>query len=72
MTVVSYQLSVASNVRIRVYDIVGRKVATLVEEKQTPGGYSVEWNAAGVASGMYFLRLEAGQNTASRKMILLK
>ena len=63
-----------------VYDILGRKVKTLVNKKQAPGNYEVEFNASKLASGMYFYRLNVGASTGSatndfvavRKMMLLK
>ena len=56
-TVVSYQLSVVSNVRLVVYDVLGREVAVLVDERKGPGSYTIRFNAAGLASGVYFYRL---------------
>ncbi len=60
------------HVRLEVYNILGQRVATLVDEKQTPGYKMVTWDAAGMASGIYFSRLKAGGFTSVRKMILLK
>ncbi len=67
----------ASGVRLRVYDILGRIVATLVDAKQTPGEYSVRFDGSARASGVYFFRVEiqppgSGTLTAVRKMILMK
>ncbi len=59
-------------VRLEVYNILAQKVATLVDEKQTPGYKTVTWDAEGMASGIYFYRLKAGEFTAVRKMLLLK
>ncbi len=55
-----------------VYDMLGRKVATLVNKKQAPGNYSVQFNASNLPSGIYFYRLEAGSFTKVKKMVLLK
>jgi len=64
------------NVKLTVYDILGRKVATLVNEKLPPGNYSVIFNAGsfsgGLSSGVYFYRLTAGSKVKSKKMILLR
>ncbi len=60
------------SVHLIVYDILGREVATLVNEKQTAGAYSVIFNANGLTSGVYFYRLKAGNYSAIKKMILLK
>jgi len=59
-------------VKLTVYDLLGREVAELVNEMMAPGDYSVRWNAAGFASGVYFYRLTAGSYVESRKMILVR
>jgi endoglucanase len=71
-TVVSYQLPVASNVKIVAYDLLGREVAVLVNGKQPAGNHDVKFDGAGLSSGVYIYRLSAGNNVASRKMILVK
>jgi len=78
-TVISYQLSVTSNVKITVYDILGREVAILVNEEKFPGNYEVKFNASnlpsaqgGLASGTYFYRLSVGNYTETKKMLLVK
>ncbi len=71
-TVVSYQVSVVSVVSLRVYDLLGREVATLVNEERMPGTYSVKWNADGMASGIYFYQLRAGGAVITRKMVLMR
>ncbi len=60
------------NVTLTVYDILGRKVATLVNERQTAGNYSVKFDARNLSSGIYFYSLHVGNFTATRKMILMK
>ncbi len=60
------------NVQLKIYDILGREVATLVNKKEMPGNYSVKFNAANLPSGVYFYTLRAGDFTASKKMILMK
>lgn len=57
---------------LKVYDIQGREVATLVEGKKSPGQYSVQWDAGGQSSGIYYCRLQSGKYSEVRKMILLK
>ncbi len=59
-------------VQLTVYDVLGRKVATLVNAKQAPGNYSVKFNANKLSSGIYFYRLSAGNFAATKKMILMK
>ncbi len=60
------------SVQLTVYDILGRKVATLVNKKQAPGKYYVKFDASKLSSGVYFYTLRAGEFTATKKMILLK
>ncbi len=57
---------------LRVYNILGEEVATLVNEKQSPGNYSVQFDASNLPSGTYFYTLRVGDFTATKKMILLK
>jgi hypothetical protein len=63
---------VATMVRLAVYDMLGREVAVLVDEKKAPGNYEVQFNASGLASGIYFYRLTADGFIQSMKMQLLK
>jgi hypothetical protein len=71
-TAISYQLPAASEVTLRVYDMLGREVATLVNAQQAPGTYSVSFDGAGLSSGVYLYRLTAGQFITSHKMVLTK
>ncbi len=71
-TNISFTLPEQSFVSLKVYDIVGREVATLVNGEQTPGYKSVTWNASNVPSGMYFYRLQTKEFTQTRKLLLLK
>jgi M6 family metalloprotease-like protein len=59
-TVVRYRLPVASNVKLSVFDLLGREVAVLVNERKAPGSYEAQFNASGLSSGVYFYRLQAG------------
>ena len=59
-------------VHLSVYDILGRKVATLVDDVMGPGSYTVRWDASRFASGTYFCRLEAGSANQSKKVLLMK
>jgi hypothetical protein len=59
-------------VLLKVYDILGKEIATLVNEKLNPGTYEVEFNGANLPSGVYFYRLIAGDYAAVKKMLLLK
>jgi nitrous oxidase accessory protein NosD len=71
-TVIRYSLPEPSDVIIEIYDILGRKVETLVQGEQQAGYHQVIWNAGKRSSGMYFYRIEAGEYTETRKMVLLK
>ena len=71
-TVVGYQLPAASEVSLTVYDIQGQQVAVLVNERQPPGDHKVEFNASGLASGVYLYRLTAGLNVQTRKFVLVR
>jgi hypothetical protein len=70
--VVSRQWSVASKVRLAVYDLLGREVALLVDEEKQPGEYTATWDAHGMASGVYLCTLQAGGFRASKQMLLLR
>jgi hypothetical protein len=61
-----------SYVTLKVFDLLGREVATLVDGVEEPGYKSVQWNASGVASGVYFYSLRAGSYTNIKKMLLLR
>ncbi len=75
-TIINYQLPVAANVTLKVFDVLGREVATLVNEEKAAGNYKVEFNPASSiknpASGIYFYQLKAGEFVETKKMILLK
>ncbi len=60
------------SIQIKVYDILGKEVATLVNENQQPGNYEVTFNGNRLASGIYFYRLQAGKFTDTKKLILMK
>jgi len=59
-------------VMLKVYDLLGRELATLVDKVQGPGSYSAQWNAAGVASGVYLYRLLAGPAVLTQKLMVLR
>ena len=72
VTIINYQLPVHGRVSLKVYDMLGREIATLVDEVKSTGSYSVKWNAHGTASGVYFYRLQAGSFSTTKKLLLLK
>ena len=71
-TIISYQVQSGSNVSLKVYDVIGREVAVLVNEWKPAGSYQVSFNAANLSSGTYLYRLQAGSTMITRKMILLR
>jgi hypothetical protein len=72
MTVVSFQLPVVSTIKLVVYDLLGREVATLVDEVREAGSYEVPFDGARLASGVYIYRMTAGSWNAVKKMVLTK
>jgi photosystem II stability/assembly factor-like uncharacterized protein len=71
-TVISYSLPRNSYVTLTIYNDLGQKVETLVDEEQNPGGHSISFDASKLSSGIYFYRLQAGTYTQSKKLVLLK
>lgn len=71
-TTINYQLPVSGKVTLKVYDLLGNEIATLVNEGKAAGTYNLTWNATQLSSGVYFYRLQAGSLVQTRKMILLK
>ena len=71
-TNISYQLPSQSDVKLSVLNILGQEVAVLVDRSQSAGEYTVVWNAGASASGVYFYRLEAGEFSSVRKMLLVR
>jgi hypothetical protein len=71
-TVITYELPGNASVSLKVYDMLGREVRSLVNEPQSAGSHSVTFNAGGLASGVYLYRLQAGSCTATKKLLLLK
>jgi hypothetical protein len=65
-------LPVASRVSLKVYDLLGREVATLVDQVRTAGSYTVTLNASTLSSGLYFYRMTAGSFNQTKRLILLK
>jgi photosystem II stability/assembly factor-like uncharacterized protein len=71
-TVVRYQVPVAGTVRLVVYDILGREVSVLVNERKAPGSYSVRFDATGLASGVYLYRIQADNFVQTMKSLVVK
>ena len=72
VTTIKYDIVKSQDVKLAVYDILGREVATLVNASQQPGSYEVSWDASNFASGIYFYTLTSGNFTTTKKLILLK
>lgn len=77
VTTINYHLSEPTHIQLEIYDMVGRKISTLVNSEQSVGSWSTHWNATNdlgqpVAAGVYLYTIEAGRETISRKIVLLK
>jgi hypothetical protein len=72
VTIINYQLPITNYVELSVYNLLGKKVATLVNERQQAGHHQVEFNAHNFASGTYFYKIETGEFHDVKKMVLLK
>lgn len=71
-TAISYQLSAVSSVTLKVFDVLGREVALLVNGLRQSGIHTIRWDASSFPSGMYFYSLQAGNLGTTRKMLLIK
>ncbi|HAY34897.1 MAG TPA: hypothetical protein DCY06_12270 [Bacteroidetes bacterium] len=72
VTTIKYSLASKANVELKIYNILGKEVARIVNEVQDAGNYSIEFNASKFASGVYFYELNAGTFNSKKKMILIK
>jgi len=71
-TSIKYSIPKSGIVIIKVFDVLGRKISTLVNEYKLAGNYSVQFNAAKSTSGVYFYRMESGSFTQTKKLLILK
>lgn len=71
-TKIRYAIPQTSFTTLKVYSITGKEVATLINEEKTPGVYEVNFNAAGLSSGVYIYKLQSGKFSDVREMVLLK
>lgn len=71
-TTISFQLPERSFVVLKVFDMLGREVATVVRQSLDAGFHEVEWNASREPSGVYYYRIDAGKNSAVKKLLLMK
>ena len=72
LTCIQYSIAEAGEVSLKVYDLLGREVAIVVNQHQPPGNYEVVFDASHLASGIYLYRLEAGSYVASKKLALVR
>ena len=72
LTKIKYDLPEAGHVVLKVYDILGREVATLLNEEKQAGRYTIEFNGSKFSSGIYLYRIQAGNYSSVKKMILIK
>ncbi|MGA7161385.1 MAG: T9SS type A sorting domain-containing protein [Bacteroidota bacterium] len=71
-TSIRYQLPEKSYVTLKVFTLLGKEIATLVNKELPAGSYSIEWNAVALSSGVYFYHLQAGNYSETKKLVLLK
>jgi hypothetical protein len=71
-TSIKYQISELSFVKLKIYDVLGSEIITLVNDEKLAGSYSVEFDATGLPSGTYFYKLQAGKFVEIKKMVLMK
>jgi len=71
-TTIQFALPTESQVVLKIYNLLGREVATLVNEELQPGKYKVDFEANGLPSGVYFYRIQAGGFSKTKKLTLLK
>ena len=67
-----FSLSSGQFVTLKIYDVLGKEIATLVDGERNAGTYSVNWDASGLPSGVYFYRMKAGDFVDTKKLVLTK
>jgi hypothetical protein len=72
VTNIAFSIPTQASVQLRIFNALGQKVATLVDEIRPAGNYTVTYNASDISSGLYFYRLDAGSHTTTKKMLFLK
>ena len=71
-TMIEYYLPVSTDVTLKIYNLAGQEIDMLVNGFQSSGGHKITWNPKGLSSGLYFYKLQAGELSESRKLILHK
>jgi hypothetical protein len=69
---INWQVPVAGHTTLKVYDVLGNEVASLVDEYKPAGSYEIEFNGSNLASGIYLYKLQAGSFVETKKMVYLK
>ena len=72
ITTISFSLPLKSFISLKIFDLLGREVATIVSEQLSAGNHAIKWNAVNMSSGIYFYRLQAGSFTETKKLVLLR
>jgi hypothetical protein len=72
LTALSYELGAPARTTLKIYDITGKLVKILVDKRQDPGVYQIHWEGKDIGSGIYFYRLQSGDYSTTKKLILLK
>ena len=71
-TKINYSIKEKSNVELKIFDLLGSEIATLVNEEKSPGNYEVSFDASFLSSGVYLYTIKAGSFVQTRKMLLMK
>jgi hypothetical protein len=71
-TVINFSIPKEGNVKLAIYDALGREVEMLVDKKMDAGNYNADWNAANYAAGIYFYTIQVNNFVSTKKMVLLK
>jgi hypothetical protein len=71
-TTIKFDLPKSSEVSLKIFNILGEEIATLVSDRLSAGSYSYEWDGNNLASGVYLYRLQAGEYVETRKMVLMR
>jgi hypothetical protein len=71
-TTISYAIAEDIDVTLKVFDVLGNEVATLINENQPAGNYDITFDAANLSSGVYYYTLQAGEFTSTKKLMLMK
>jgi len=72
VTSISFDLPITSFVKLDIYNLLGQRIETMINKEMEAGSYDINWNGKGVASGIYFYRIETGDFSETKKMLLLK